>query len=370
MSSFIIFCQANQLNWVDEASLDVCVCELFGQMFLNGHGGEEGSKYLAALAFFLPDVSRMGPFSLPRATRAIRGWTKSAPGHQRLPLPCVLLCPVVGVLQAAQRTTMALALWLSFRAYLRPGECSSLTHRQLVEPVPSAGSQYRFWGLWLSLDDRNSMSRPGKTGLWNEAISLDQDPWLDPLLRPLATAGDPSEPLWPFSGEEFSATFKRIMKRLGLDHLDQSLHCLRHGGASEDLLGHLRSAAAVKRRGPWRSDSSLRRYGKERQGDSTSKRAEQCVSESPSVRPIHGLLDRELLSEARHSSRTAKPKRPRLQPLSARVRPLAIQVPFRSGGDEQTVAAQLPDDQTVSLLQRAFPLLHSRKLSMIGVASS
>ena len=107
------------------------------------------------------------------------------------------------------------------------------------------------------------MSHPGKTGLWDEAISLDQDPWLDPLLRPLATAGDPLEPLWPFSGEELSATFKRIMKCLGLDHLDQSLYCLRHGGASEDLLGHLRSVAAVKRRGRWRSDSSLGRYGKE-----------------------------------------------------------------------------------------------------------
>ena len=90
-----------------------------------------------------------------------------------------------------------------------------------------------------------------------------------PVARPpaptssLATAGDPSGLLWPFSGEELSATSKRIRKCLGLDHLDQSLYCLRHGGASEDLLGHLRSVAAVKRRGRWRSDSPLRRYGKE-----------------------------------------------------------------------------------------------------------
>ena len=289
-SSFITFCLANQLNWVDAASLDVCVCEFFDQMFLSGFGGEEGSKYLAALAFYLPDISRLGPFSLPRATRAIRGWTKSAPGHQRLPLPRVLLCAVIGVLLAARRTLMALALWLSFRAYLRPGECSSLTRRQLVEPVPSAGSQYRFWGLWLSPDDRNPMSRPGKTGLWDEAISLDQDPWLDSLLRPLAIAGDPLEPLWPFSGEELSATFKRIMKCLGLDHLDQSLYCLRHGGASEDLLGHLRSVAAVKRRGRWRSDSSLRRYGKETRLQSVLN------SVSPTVLRFGQLMDSRIAS--------------------------------------------------------------------------
>ena len=40
-SSFITFCLANQLNWVDAASLDVCVCEFFDQMFLSGYGGEE-----------------------------------------------------------------------------------------------------------------------------------------------------------------------------------------------------------------------------------------------------------------------------------------------------------------------------------------
>jgi hypothetical protein len=263
ISTFITFCRTSQLNWADAVSLDACVCEFFDQMFLGGHGGEEGSKYLAALAFFLPDISRTGPFSLPRASRAIRGWTKSSPGHQRLPLPRVLLCAVIGVLLASGGRTMALALWVSFRAYLRPGECSSLTRRQLVQPVPSAGSQYRFWGLWLSPDDHSPASRPGKTGLWDEAISLDQDPWLDPLFRTLTKSGEPHEPLWPFSGEELSATFKKIMRCLDLGHLDQSLYCLRHGGASEDLLGRLRSVAAVKRRGRWRSDSSLRRYGKE-----------------------------------------------------------------------------------------------------------
>ena len=48
------------------------------------------------------------------------------------------------------------------------------------------------------------------------------------------------------------------------------------------------------------------------QGNPASKCAEQCTSEGPSVRPTHGLPDRELLSEARHSSHTAKSKRPRL----------------------------------------------------------
>ena len=60
-SSFITFCHANQLNWVDAASLDVCVCEFFDQMFLSGYGGEEGSKYLAALASY-PTSREWAPF--------------------------------------------------------------------------------------------------------------------------------------------------------------------------------------------------------------------------------------------------------------------------------------------------------------------
>lgn len=38
---------------------------------------------------------------------------------------------------------------------------------------------------------------------------------------------------------------------------------MRHGGASEDLLLRKRSGLEVKRRGRWRSDDSLKRYGKE-----------------------------------------------------------------------------------------------------------
>jgi hypothetical protein len=39
-------------------------------------------------------------------------------------------------------------------------------------------------------------------------------------------------------------------------------YSLRHGGASADRLDNRRSIAAVKRRGRWRADASLRRYEK------------------------------------------------------------------------------------------------------------
>ena len=38
---------------------------------------------------------------------------------------------------------------------------------------------------------------------------------------------------------------------------------MRHGGVSHDLMHRLRTVDEAKRRGRWRTDTSLRRYGKE-----------------------------------------------------------------------------------------------------------
>ena len=49
----------------------------------------------------------------------------------------------------------------------------------------------------------------------------------------------------------------------GVGHLQLVPYMLRHGGASHDALAGRRSIAAIKKRGRWRSDQSLRRYQKE-----------------------------------------------------------------------------------------------------------
>ena len=50
--------------------------------------------------------------------------------------------------------------------------------KQLVPPQPMAGQAYQEWGLLLNpVEDRT----PGKTGLLDEAILLDSEPWLHPF---------------------------------------------------------------------------------------------------------------------------------------------------------------------------------------------
>ena len=69
--------------------------------------------------------------------------------------------------------------------------------------------------------------------------------------------------MWSFTYQEWAAAFKTALQQAGLGGLGASLYSNRHGGASEDVLTQARSLAGVKARGRWRTDSSLRRYGKE-----------------------------------------------------------------------------------------------------------
>ena len=78
-----------------------------------------------------------------------------------------------------------------------------------------------------------------------------------------------------------------IAKTLG----PQSLYVLRHSGASADWLAGRRSRQALKDRGRWRSDASIRRYEKggraaeqlSRCSEDLRRYAHQCVLLLPKV---------------------------------------------------------------------------------------
>ena len=92
---------------------------------------------------------------------------------------------------------------------------------------------------------------------------MDHDPWIGDLLAHLVRNRHPESPLWPLSPVEIISNFQTACASLGLQHLSPCRYSLRHGGASDDLLTLRRDLAAVKKRGRWASDSSLKRYTKE-----------------------------------------------------------------------------------------------------------
>ena len=154
---------------------------------------------------------------------------------------------------------LGLAVMLAFIAYLRPGESQSLWTHHLIRPRPEAGPEYGSWGLLLH---DASMGRIGKTGMQDEAVLLDRDPWIYPALHCCVADVVRPRPLWPHSAEQLREEFRRSCLRLQLGRLGASLYCLRHGGASDNLLTRRRTLAEVRERGRWRTDTSVRRYGK------------------------------------------------------------------------------------------------------------
>ena len=258
--AFCKWCLDRGLTWRSVEELDAVLTMVFDEMFFKGETADHGSKLLAALKHFESRVSRLGAFGLPRASRSLSSWMKAAPSSQRLPFPWIALCAVIGLLVERGRLASALHLLVAFRSYMRPGASDLLRVKQLVPPQPMAGQAYQAWGLLLNpVEDRT----PGKTGLLDEAILLDSEPWLHPFFVALTSHRDPESFLWPIRGAELVEEFQLACRSLGLSHLKPCRYALRHGGASDDLLTRRRSHLAVKRRGGWATDASLKRYGKE-----------------------------------------------------------------------------------------------------------
>ena len=80
------------------------------------------------------------------------------------------------------------------------------------------------------------------------------------------------------------------------------LYQLRHGGASEDVLGQKRTIQAVQARGRWRTDSSLRRYAKPAQ-------LQRLLASMPAAKVSFARGSLARLRELLHGE--ASPRRPR-----------------------------------------------------------
>ena len=135
----------------------------------------------------------------------MKGWLKADPGQQRLPLPLPAVFAICGWLVAHQLIWESFAILLSFRCYLRPGECINLKVKNLVAPAAQRGP-YSMWCLDLhpQLD-----GRPGKTGSYNETVLLDTDRWMYPWFVRLKDGRSADLPLWPHSGRQLIYAFHR-----------------------------------------------------------------------------------------------------------------------------------------------------------------
>jgi hypothetical protein len=259
LETFTDFCGQAKRDWSSASDLDDVLTDFLTELYLDGHGYERGARTVTALGHFLARTSSLGDWRLPRSARALKGWRVSSPASQRLPMPRAAAMAIAGFLAFQGFPSMALWIALTFVCYLRPSETMRLRNFHVVAP-PSSCSTSASWGLLLH---DASEGVPGKTGMLDDSVLIDLDRWILPPLAWVKGRLRPEAPLWSFSMEDIQYQFQRACTHLGLAVISTHLYSLRHGGASHDLLSRRRTPEQVQRRGRWRSEKSLRRYGKE-----------------------------------------------------------------------------------------------------------
>ena len=235
--------------------------EYYDELFLSGAQADAADKVAAAWRDRFVAYSRHGDAVLPREVRARQGFHRAAPGCSRAPLALSITTGIaMGLIHDGFRE-MALAVLLSFSAYLRPGECRDLRCEDVLGPVGPASSALGHTSIVIAPESRGAAS---KTQTFDDTIILDSSdlPGLGALVLALARSRRPSAHLFEFNHAAFRERFESLAKGL-IPTADLVLYQLRHGGASHDLLFKRRELQSIKMRGRWRADQSLRRYAKQ-----------------------------------------------------------------------------------------------------------
>jgi hypothetical protein len=262
VQAFYEFCRIHNLLHASVNELDLAMVEFMNAGFLDGDGGYVGSRLLAALSYIRPELGRPCDMGVHRAKQALRGWKRLAPGFSRLPLPWEVVAGVAMLMLSEGLWVEAMGVLISVIFYLRPGELVRLQVRSLVPPLLLAGPGHRHWTLIMH-EQEHEGSKASKTGVFDESLILDLDKYqfLAPALAKLVANRPPSAPLIDLPPGRLAHVLASIGSRLGMKP-SPLLYQLRHSGPSIDFADQSRDLMAIKRRGRWKSDSSLRRYEK------------------------------------------------------------------------------------------------------------
>ena len=249
--------------------LDAQVTEYLNALYFDGEGLSRGTYVVSAVLHTWPDLARSTQRPLPLCRQALKGWRNLAPPQSRLPLPWDIVAAIAHELATELSPRMSLLTVLVFHSYMRPGVAHKLRMDQLTPPVPCGQGPQALWTLNLHPQE---LEQPSKTGAWDETLPLADVAGWEWLAQALTLVigrgaqhvlGRHGETLADRPLADWTAAFLRIATRLGVPLETRAvLYRLRHGGASHDVALQLRSLAEVRKRGCWRSDSSVARYAK------------------------------------------------------------------------------------------------------------
>ena len=250
-------------RFVSMHQLDQSLEAFAEQQFLSG-----GSKYVFTCALQCANIQypawpTSSRANYPLSKSAKKGWGNLEPGSSRDPCPFEVACVIAQDMVLHGQPHFAAAVMLSFDTYMRPGKICELVHSNIVPPSRGISSKYSFWTLLLHPQEQGE---PSKVGEFNDSLVVGSEDraWLGPILGRLYSKhpGHGFQKLFSFTLNQLETQFSASVKRLGLQKLQLTPHCLRHGGASHDYLMKHRSLSDIQQRGCWKSFDSVRRYAK------------------------------------------------------------------------------------------------------------
>lgn len=204
----------------------------------------------AGLEFFFPAVEK----GFRTARRAIRGWDNTVPAKPPLPISQCILEAVCGQLLHRNKVSVALAICVAFSGYLRAMELLNLRRADVLFPQDprqvSSGSGEEDEGLIISVS---------KTGT-NQFVVISDRSLLQGLDIYCSTSRlSADDYLFPFTYTQFHTEFRLALSSIGLKPDQFTLHSIRHGGATSDLLKGV-TFEDIQQKGRWVSAKSCKRY--------------------------------------------------------------------------------------------------------------
>ncbi|CAK0906231.1 unnamed protein product, partial [Prorocentrum cordatum] len=254
--------EVGPLSASDVERIDLALAEWMLSQYLEGVDHWRGVQMLAAPQWSDPRLGRDGSASLPAARQTLRGWRVLTPARARLPLPEELVAAIACELVLMGQWEAAACAVLSMVFYMRPGEWGRVLVRHAIPPRAAGSLALRRWAL-LFHPREGGGAKASKTAEFDESLvlDLDCDQWLSGVLHRLVAGRSGDEPLFRIGVAEFAALFRRAARRLGVKP-EPVPYLLRRTGASRDFVNQLRPLREVKRRGRWKTDTSVRRYEK------------------------------------------------------------------------------------------------------------
>ena len=97
-SAFQDFCSKAAIRTRLPEELDRALTDYFDHLFIEGFKAEMAEKTMASVRFHRPDVDKKAGADLPRALRALKGFSKVSPPTSRFGLPWEWVQAILGVL--------------------------------------------------------------------------------------------------------------------------------------------------------------------------------------------------------------------------------------------------------------------------------